>query len=109
MHTSEVWEEMGVVAPKVRNEFCIFIESQKLANDLYGENFRVAERWSGSTCSETTEFSDAVVDETENGHDEGAKIHKKKTSAMSGAIWVNTERREVFCLTQVLKETCTRG
>jgi len=77
---------MGVVAPKVRKEFCIFIESQKLANDLDGENFRVAERWSGSTCSERTEFSDAVVDEAEDADDEGAKIHGRR-SPLRRLVW----------------------
>src|SRR5215217_41764 len=77
MHPQDVREEMGVVAPKVRKEFCIFIESQKLANDLDGENFRAAKR-SASTCSDTTEFSDAVVYEAEDADDEGAKIHGRR-------------------------------
>ena len=76
---------MSVVAPEVRKEFRIFIESQELADDLDGEHFRVAERWGGSACSETPEISDAVVDKAEDGDDEGAKIHKKKTSAKS--LW----------------------
>jgi hypothetical protein len=84
MHASEVREEMGVVVPKVRKEFRVFIESQELADDLDGEHFRVAERWSGSTCSETPEFSDTVVDETEDGHDEGAKIHEGRPPSRFG-------------------------
>jgi hypothetical protein len=85
MHSHQVREEMGVVAPEVRQEFCIFVEAQKLADDLDGEHFRVRERWGRSACSEAPEVSDVVVYEAEDSHDKGAKIHKK-TSAMSGVI-----------------------
>jgi hypothetical protein len=78
MHTSEVREEVGVVATEVRKELRIFIESQELSDDLDGEDFRVAERWCGSTCSETAEVLDPVVDEAEDGDDEGAKIHERR-------------------------------
>ena len=78
MHPQEIGEQMSVVAPKVGKEFCIFIESQKLANDLDGDDFRVVESRSRSTCSERPEFSDAVVDETEDGDDEGVKIHQRR-------------------------------
>jgi hypothetical protein len=64
MHPQEVREKMGVVPPNVRKESCSFIESQKLANDFDGDDFRVAKRRSGSACSEMPDFSDAVVDET---------------------------------------------
>jgi hypothetical protein len=50
MHPQEVREEeVGVVAPEVGEEFCIVGESQKLAEDLDGEHFGVAQSWSGST------------------------------------------------------------
>ena len=95
MHPQEVREEVGVVAPEVRKEFRVFIESQELTNYLDGEHFGVAERGSGPAPSEAPEFLESVVDEAEeDGDDEGAKIHKKKkkkkkkTSAtsVSGAI-----------------------
>jgi hypothetical protein len=88
--------------------FRVFVYPQELTDDLDGEYFGVAERGSGSTCSETPELNDAIVDEAEDRYDESAKI-QQKTSATSGAIGLNTERREVFCLAQVLKGTCTRG
>ena len=43
MHSREVREEVGVVAPEVGKELRVFIESQKLADDLDGDDFRVAE------------------------------------------------------------------
>jgi hypothetical protein len=86
MHPQEVWEEMGVVAPEVRKEFCVFVYAEELTDDLYGDDFRVVECCGGSALSETSEVSDVVIYEAEDGYDEGVKIHKKKTSAMSGAI-----------------------
>jgi hypothetical protein len=85
MHRSEVREVVGVMAPEVREELRIFVESQKLADDLDCEHFGVAERWGGSAASDAPLF-ETVVDEAEDGYyDEGAKIHKKKTSATS--LW----------------------
>jgi hypothetical protein len=44
--------------------------------------------------------------EAEDSDDEGAKIHKKKTSFMLVGL-VATERRQVSSFVQALKETCT--
>jgi hypothetical protein len=110
MHTFEVREEVGVVASEVRKEFRVFIEPQELTDDLDSEYFAVAESRSGSAYSEAPELSDAVVYEAEDGHDEGAKIHKKKTSTTS--LWcylANTERREVFSLAQVFTRNLHTG
>jgi hypothetical protein len=86
MHSPEVREEVGVVAPEVSEEFGVFVEPQELADDLDGENFRVVERWGGSPFSEAPEVLESVVDEAEDRDDEGAKIHKKTSAASSGAI-----------------------
>jgi hypothetical protein len=85
MHASEVREEVGIVAPEVGKEFCVLVYPQKLAYDLDGEHFGVAQRWGRSATSETSEVLEAVVDEAEDRDDEGAKIHNKKTSVTSGA------------------------
>jgi hypothetical protein len=61
MHSPQVREEVGVVAPEVCKELCIFVDPQKLAYDLDGDDLGVAERWGGSATSETTEILDAVV------------------------------------------------
>jgi hypothetical protein len=86
MHPQQVREEVGVVAPEVRQELRVFIESQELADDLDGEYFRVGERWGGSAASDAPLF-ETVVDKAESGDDEGAKIHKRRPPATSfGAI-----------------------
>jgi hypothetical protein len=78
---------VGVVAPEVGKELRIFIEPQEFANDLDGDDFGVAKRGGGSTLSEAPEVSDAVVDEAEDGYDEGVKIHKRRPPLrLSGAI-----------------------
>ncbi len=109
MHVQEVRKIMGVVAPEVRKEFRVFIEPQELADDLDSEDFGVAECGGGSAPSETpAEVLDSVVDQTEDGDDEGAKIHRRRPP-LCPVLLVNTERREVFSLVQALRETCTRG
>ena len=87
MHTSEVREEMGVVAPEVGKELRVFVYPQELADNLYGEDFGVAERGSGSAPSEAPEVLESVIYEAEYGYDEGAKIHKRRPPLrLSGAI-----------------------
>ena len=57
MHPQEIREEMGVVAPKVGEEFRVFVEPQKRTNDFDGDDFGVAERMtstSASLCPPTT-------------------------------------------------------
>jgi hypothetical protein len=88
MHPQEVREVVSVVTPEVGKELRLFIESQKLADDLDGDDFRVAERWGGSACSEAPEVSDVVVDEAEDGDDEGVKIHESGDLLLAWAeVW----------------------
>jgi hypothetical protein len=86
---------------------CRCLCAEEFSDDLDGEDLRVGERGCGSTASETQPL-EPVVHEAKDGHDEGAKIHKKKASFTPVGL-VATERREVFSLVQALKETCTRG
>jgi hypothetical protein len=86
MHTSEVWEEVGVVAPEVCKELCVFVYSQKLADDLDGEDLRVAQRGGRSAPSEMTEVLEMVVYEAEDGYDEGAKIHERRPP-LRRSVW----------------------
>jgi hypothetical protein len=78
MHSPEVREEVGVVTPEVGEELCIFVESQKLTDDLDGEDFGVAERGGGSACSEASEVGYAVVYKAKDGDDEGVKIQESE-------------------------------
>ena len=100
---------MGVVAPEVGKELRVFIESQKLADDLDGDDFRVAERWGGSACSEAPEVGYMVVYEAEDGDDEGVKIHESGDLLLAWVGLSTTERREVSLSIQPFGETCTRG
>jgi hypothetical protein len=109
MHSPEVREEVGVVAPEVSEEFGVFVEPQELADDLDGEDFRVGERGSGSAGSEVSEVLESVVDEAEDGYDEGAKIHESEDLLLTSAVLGATERREVSLFIQPFGETCTWG
>ena len=100
-HTSEVRE--------VRKELRVFVESQELTDDLDGNDLRVRERRGGSACFEAPEVGDAVVDETEDGDDEGVKIHEGGDLLLGSAGLGTTERREVSLSIQPFRETCTRG
>ena len=100
---------MSIVAPEVRKEFFVFVESQELTDDLDGEDLRVAQRWGGSATSETSEVLESIVDEAEDRDDEGAKIHKKKTSVMLGAIGLTPSVRRSSPWLNSPRETCTRG
>jgi hypothetical protein len=108
MHLPKVREEVSIVAPEVLEEFGVFVEPEELTDDLDGEHFRVAERGSGSACSEAPEVHESVVYEAEDGYDEGAKI-QEKTSATSGAIELTPSVGRSSVLLKASKKTCTRG
>jgi hypothetical protein len=97
------------VAPEVSEEFDILVHAEELAHDLDGEDFGVGELWGGAALAQWSPVLNSVVYEAEDGHDEGAKIHKKTSATSLWCYWADTERREGFSLAQVLKETCTRG
>jgi hypothetical protein len=109
MHTSEVREEVGVVATEVGEDLRVFIEPQELTDDLDGDNLRVKECGSGSACSEASELSDTIVYEAEDGDDEGAKIHESGDLLLASVGLGATERREVSLSIQPFRKTCTRG
>jgi hypothetical protein len=109
MHPSEVREEVSVVAPEVLEEPFVFVYPQELADYLDGEDFRVEEHRSGSTCPEAPEVLEPVIDEAEDGYDEGAKIHESEDLLLASVGLGTTERREVSLFIQPFEETCTRG
>ncbi len=110
MHPHEVREVVGVVTPEVGEELCIFVESQKLTDDLDGEDFRVAERWGGSACSEASEVGYAVVYKAKDGDDdEGVKIQESADLLVAWVGLGTTEPREVSLSIQPFRKICRRG
>jgi hypothetical protein len=91
MHLPQIRKEVGVVASEVGKELRVFIESQELSDDLDGEDFRVGECGSGSTCSEAPEVLDMVVYEAKDRDDKGARIRERKTSFSSR--WIGAPPR----------------
>jgi hypothetical protein len=85
VHLAKGWEPLGVVSAEEEVDGLVGVEPKELADDLHGENLRIRKLRSGTALADATPF-EPVVDKAEDGHDEGAKIHKKKTSVMLGAI-----------------------
>lgn len=60
------------------------VYAEELSDDLYGKDLSVGELRGGTALADATSF-EPVVHEAEDGHDEGAKIHKK-TSVMCSVL-----------------------
>jgi len=61
------------------------VYAEELAYDLEGKNLRVGDLRRRAALA-NAKILELVVYETEDGYDEGPKIHKKKTSVPLGAI-----------------------
>jgi hypothetical protein len=83
-------EPLCVVPSEVAIECLVGVEPQELPYDLYGEDLRVGKLWGGAALAYTPSF-ELIVYQTEDGHDEGAKIHKQKTSFCSR--WIGAPPR----------------
>jgi hypothetical protein len=94
--------------PEVAKDSLVGVHTEELSDDLNGEDLGVGELGSWAALSNTATL-EPVVDEAQDGNDEGAKIHEREDLLYASVGLVATERREVFSLAQVLKETCTRG
>jgi hypothetical protein len=104
-------EPLGVVAAEEEEEVdaLVGVYAEELSDDLDGEDLRVGRLRSGTTLADATPFK-AVVHEAEDGHDEGAKIHKEKTSVTFGAIGLTPSvGRRSSLWHKSSRETCTRG
>ncbi len=84
MYLAEGRKPFSVVPLEEAVDAFVGVYAEELAHDLDGEDLGVGELGCRSTASEAPSF-ELVVDKSEDGHDEGAKIHKKKTSATS--LW----------------------
>jgi len=90
--------------PEVVEDSLVGVDAKELPDDFDSEDLSVGELWGGAMRSEGSVF-DLVVDEAEDGYDEGTKIHEK-TSCFFGAIGSTPRVRRSSLL---LKETCTWG
>ena len=77
MHLAEGGEPFAVVAAKEEVDVLVGVETKELSDDLDGEDLRVGELGGGSTASDALPL-EPVVDEAEDGYDEGAKIHERR-------------------------------
>jgi hypothetical protein len=85
MHRPEGREPFAVVPSEEEVDALVGVYSKELAYDLYGEDLSVGKLRSWTALADALSF-EPVVYEAEDANDEGAKIHKKKTSVMFGAI-----------------------
>jgi len=107
---AEGGEPLGVVAAEEEVDGLVGVYyAEELANDLYGENLRVGKLRSGTALLADAMPFETVVDKAEDGHDEGAKIHKKKTSVMFGVIGLTPSVGRSSLWLKSSRETCTRG
>jgi hypothetical protein len=86
MDLAKSWEPFAVVSAEEEIDSFVGVYAEKLSDDLYGADLSVGELRSGTALADAAPF-EPVVDKAEDGHDEGAKIHKKKkTSVMCSVL-----------------------
>jgi hypothetical protein len=89
VYLAEGRKPFAVVTAEIAVDSFVGFDAQELAYDLYGlygEDLGVGECRLGTALPETLTI-EVIVHQAEDGYDEGAKIHKKKTSAtLFGAI-----------------------
>jgi hypothetical protein len=80
-------EPLAIVASEVAVERQIGIDAEELAYHLDGEDLGVGELRSRTALSDASIFfSKPVVDETEDGNDEGVKIHERRPPSLR-SVW----------------------
>src|SRR5215218_5387206 len=95
----------AVVSAEVAVDTFVGVDAEELPYYFYGEDLCIGELRSRTAPADATLLLEPVVDEAEDGYDEGAKIHKK-TSVTLGAIgltpsvgrsspWLNTSREKL--------------
>jgi hypothetical protein len=85
MNRAEGGEPLSVVPTEEEVDVFIGVYAEELADDLDGKDLGIGDL-GGRTALADAKILDSVVYETEDGHDEGAKIHKKKTSVAFDAV-----------------------
>jgi hypothetical protein len=108
VYLAEGGEPIGVVAAKEEADVLVGVEAQELAYDLDGEDLRVGELGRRAALANAT-ILELVVDEAEDGHDEGAKIHESEDLLLASVGLGATERREVSLFIQPCGENLHTG
>jgi hypothetical protein len=75
MDLAEGGEPLAIVPSEVAADGLVGVEPQELSDDLDGDDLRVGKLRSRAALADTLCF-EPIVHETEDGHDEGAKIHE---------------------------------
>jgi len=78
MYLAEGRKPFSVVTAEEEVDSLVSVDAEELSNHFDSEDLRVGELWSGTALAKAMPF-EPVVDKAEDGHDEGAKIHNKKT------------------------------
>ena len=76
-------EPLALMLPEVVKDRLVGVEPRELSDDLDGEDLRVRKFRQWTTRSEMSVFG-SVVDEAEDGDDEGAKVHWKRPPSRFG-------------------------
>ncbi len=109
VYLAEGGEPIGVVAAKEEADVLVGVEAQELAyDDLDGEDLRVGGLGRRAALANAT-ILEPVVDEAEDGHDEGAKIHESEDLLLASVGLGATERREVSLFIQPCGENLHTG
>lgn len=81
----------------------------RIAEDLDGQDLRTGEVRLRTALAQLGFPFEPVVDELENGDDEGAKLQVSRDLLLTSAALGATERKEVSLFIQLFQETRTRG
>src|SRR5215208_3390918 len=107
MDLAERGEPLRVVPSEVAADGLVGVEPQELSDDLDGKDLRVG-KLRGRTAPTDAFFFEPIVHETEDGHDEGVKIHGKRPPSLR-MVWAPPSVGRSPSLFNRSRETCTRG
>jgi hypothetical protein len=85
VHLAESRKPFSVVTTEEEVDALVGVDTEELAYDLDSEDLGIGEFRDGSALADTTPF-EPVVHETEDGNDEGAKIHRKRPPSLR-LVW----------------------
>jgi hypothetical protein len=85
VHLAESRKPFSVVTTEEEVDALVGVDTEELAYDLDSEDLGIGEFRGGTALADTTPF-EPVVHETEDGNDEGAKIHRKRPPSLR-LVW----------------------